>query len=161
MRRLLPMQRSASIAPDGIPGGIEITNGICWPDGTPRRYDSRSEMRRVAKDLGLQNIVRHVAPDPGSDKAPHTVRWVSAPVISEEERIRAWHEHERVNHFPPPKPVTASGVGLVVEENAHLSEIIADCVLKLESSGYNPEADRGVNPPAGGYGQICVRLNRD
>lgn len=33
------------VRPDSIPGGILIEHGLCNPDGTPRRYDSHSEIR--------------------------------------------------------------------------------------------------------------------
>jgi hypothetical protein len=66
-----------SVIPDDIPGGIEIRNGICWPDGSPRRYYSKSEMAKEAKRLGLTNRVEHVVdPRSGSDKAKWTTRWV-------------------------------------------------------------------------------------
>ena len=63
------------VIPDDIPGGILIKNGICNEDGSPRRYYSRSEMKREADRRGLANIVTHVPP-PGSDKSKETVRWV-------------------------------------------------------------------------------------
>lgn len=79
--------KASGIIPDGIPGGVVIRNGICYPDGTPRRFDSHSEMRRAARELGVHSQVRHMPNDPGSDKNPHTTRWVSPPVISEAERV--------------------------------------------------------------------------
>lgn len=54
---------------------VTIAHGICNPDGSPRRYTSKSEMRQVAKALGLVNVVRH-QPLPGSDKSPFTTRHV-------------------------------------------------------------------------------------
>jgi hypothetical protein len=60
---------------DSIPGGIEIKHGLCNLDGTPRRYDSHSEIAAEAKKRGLSNVVVHV-PKPGSDKSPHTTRHV-------------------------------------------------------------------------------------
>ncbi len=66
-----------SVTPDEIPGGVEIRHGICNEDGTPRRYYSRSEMAKEAKRRGLVNHVEHVTnPKSGSDKNPHTTRWV-------------------------------------------------------------------------------------
>jgi hypothetical protein len=72
----LPMP-GGNVITDDIPGGIEIRNGICHDDGTPRRFYSKSEMKRVARQKGLSNHVEHV-PDPrtGSDKSQHTQRWV-------------------------------------------------------------------------------------
>lgn len=59
---------------DDIPGGIEIRHGLCWPDGSPRKFYSHSEMRRAAKEAGLTNRVEHVSTK-HSDKSPHTTRW--------------------------------------------------------------------------------------
>jgi hypothetical protein len=73
-RALLP-GRTANVIPDEIPGGIEIRHGLCNPDGSPKRYYSKSEIAAEAKRRGLTNIVEHRTP-PGSDKAPHTVRWI-------------------------------------------------------------------------------------
>lgn len=64
-----------SVIGDDIPGGIEIRHGLCNEDGSPRRYYSKSEIAAEAKRRDLVNIVRH-APDKGSDKSKHTVKWV-------------------------------------------------------------------------------------
>jgi hypothetical protein len=32
---------------------VYIKHGICWPDGTPKRYRSKSEMREAAFEKGL------------------------------------------------------------------------------------------------------------
>lgn len=53
---------------------ITVEHGACHPDGTPRRFTSKSEMKRVAAQLGWKNEVRHM-PRPGSDKSPHTTKW--------------------------------------------------------------------------------------
>jgi hypothetical protein len=49
----LEPRRAPVVRPDLIPGGMMIAHGICNPDGTPRRYDSHSEMRRAAAERGL------------------------------------------------------------------------------------------------------------
>lgn len=54
---------------------VVVRHGICWPDGTPRHYRFKSEMKAEAKRLGLVNHVEHI-PSRGSDKSPHTSRWV-------------------------------------------------------------------------------------
>ena len=70
-------RKANGVIPDEIPGGVEIRHGLCNPDGTPRRYYSHSEMKAEAKRRGLVNRVEHVTnPRSGSDKNPHTVRWV-------------------------------------------------------------------------------------
>lgn len=38
---------------DDIPGGLLVKNGICWPDGTPRKFYSKSEIRKAADNAGL------------------------------------------------------------------------------------------------------------
>lgn len=65
---------SFNVQDDSIPGGIWIKHGLCNEDGTPKRYDSKSEIRRAEKEKGWTNVVTHVGL-PGSDKSPHTRRW--------------------------------------------------------------------------------------
>src|SRR6478609_2628135 len=50
---------------------VEAKHGICNPDGSPRRYRSKSEMAREAKKRGLVNHVEHM-PSRGSDRSKHT-----------------------------------------------------------------------------------------
>lgn len=54
---------------------VWIRHGICETDGSPKRYTSKTDMRREAEKRGLTNNVRHVG-EPGSDKSRHTSRWV-------------------------------------------------------------------------------------
>lgn len=67
--------RAAPVHGDDIPGGMLIHHGICNPDGSPKRYYSKSEIARAAKQAGLHNHVEHL-PEKGSDKSKHTTRWV-------------------------------------------------------------------------------------
>lgn len=53
---------------------IEIKNGLCNTDGSPRRFTSKAEIARAAKEKGLVNVVEHIG-RPGSDKSKHTTRW--------------------------------------------------------------------------------------
>lgn len=41
----------------------------------PVHFTSRGEKRRYLAEHGLQEFVRHVG-SPGSDKSPHTQRWI-------------------------------------------------------------------------------------
>ena len=67
---------AAPVRQDSIPGGVWIKNGLCHEDGSPRRFDSHSEIAKEAKRQGLTHgATRHV-PSRGSDKNPHTTRWV-------------------------------------------------------------------------------------
>lgn len=60
--------------PDNVPGGIYVKNGLCHEDGTPRRFDSKSEMHRFAKERGYHNHVEHKG-GRGGDRSKHTQRW--------------------------------------------------------------------------------------
>lgn len=54
---------------------VWIKNGICNPDGTPKHYTSKEDIKRAAQASGWENRVEHIGAD-GSDKSKHTVRWV-------------------------------------------------------------------------------------
>lgn len=41
------------IVPDDIPGGILIKHGLCNKDGSPKRYYSKTEIKREANKRGL------------------------------------------------------------------------------------------------------------
>lgn len=69
------LQPKLVVVDDGIPGGILIHNAICHPDGSPKRYDSKSEIRKACEAQGWAPMVRHVG-TAGSDKNPHTTRWI-------------------------------------------------------------------------------------
>jgi hypothetical protein len=67
--------KAPCVIPDGIPGGMLVKHAICNPDGSPRRFDSQSELREYARARGWTNVVEH-KPLPGTDKSPHTTRWI-------------------------------------------------------------------------------------
>lgn len=70
-RAWLPSMRSVGVIDDSIPGGMWIENlGNTW-----RKFYSKSDIARAAKEQGLEPFVRHVG-TPGSDKNKHTTRWV-------------------------------------------------------------------------------------
>jgi hypothetical protein len=60
-----------SVAGDDIPGGFVQEN---FGD-KPEIFYSKKAMARRAKELGLESFVRHVGTN-GTDKSPHTSRWV-------------------------------------------------------------------------------------
>ncbi len=62
--------RAPAVIPDGIPGGVLIEHGICNPDGSARRYYSKSSIRAEAAARGLRNHVEHI------EGSPHTSRWI-------------------------------------------------------------------------------------
>lgn len=49
----LEPRRAAVVRPDSIPGGTLIHHGLCNADGTPRRFDSHSEIRTACAVKGL------------------------------------------------------------------------------------------------------------
>lgn len=91
-RIYLPTNRNNVIG-DDIPGGVLMHNVLCHADGTPRRFDTRNSIVKAAKAKGYTNYVVH-QPPPGTDKSKHTTSWATPPVITEEERLRGWYEHE-------------------------------------------------------------------
>ena len=58
------------VTPDDIPGGIDIRHGLCNPDGSPRRYYSKTEIAKEAARRGYTNHVEHI------DGSKHTSRWI-------------------------------------------------------------------------------------
>ena len=53
----LPKAGTGAVDQDSIEGGVMIAHGICNPDGSPKRYDSKSEIRKALKAAGLENHV--------------------------------------------------------------------------------------------------------
>lgn len=93
--RAVSQGHANGVTDDSIPGGLVIKHGLCWPDGSPRKFYSHSEIRKAEKELGWTNVVEHV-PTRGSDKSPHTINWASAPPAymtpeGEAARLAAWH----------------------------------------------------------------------
>lgn len=43
-----PKVTGTAVIADDIPGGLEIKHGICNSDGTPKKYYSKSEIKRAA-----------------------------------------------------------------------------------------------------------------
>lgn len=52
---LCPLQprRAAVVWQDSIEGGIDIAHGLCHEDGTPKRYYSRTEIKRACDAKGV------------------------------------------------------------------------------------------------------------
>jgi hypothetical protein len=40
------------VVSDGIPGGVLIPHAICNPDGSPKRYDSKTDIKRALNKAG-------------------------------------------------------------------------------------------------------------
>ena len=68
-------EMGASAHAHGDECDITIKHGLCHPDGTPRRFTSKEEIRRAEKSSGWVNHVVHMG-SKGSDKSKHTSRWV-------------------------------------------------------------------------------------
>lgn len=41
------------IATDSLVGGLDVRHGVCWPDGSPRRFDSKTDLKRALNEAGL------------------------------------------------------------------------------------------------------------
>lgn len=54
---------------------VWVSNALCHADGSPRRFTSKAEMKRVAAEKGWTNYVQHIGAQ-GSDKSKHTSRWI-------------------------------------------------------------------------------------
>jgi hypothetical protein len=48
-----PFGSAPGVFSDSIPGGVWIRHGICHDDGTPKRYDSLTDIRKAAAAKGL------------------------------------------------------------------------------------------------------------
>ncbi len=71
--------RGASAGVIGDEIDIKAEHGIPYnPDGTPRRYTSKSHYFRDMRAYGWDNRVTHIGA-PGTDKSPHTVSWNTGP----------------------------------------------------------------------------------
>ncbi len=53
---------------------VMMKHAICNPDGTPKRFTSKAEIKRAAERAGYTNAVTHIGAK-GSDKSKHTTRW--------------------------------------------------------------------------------------
>jgi hypothetical protein len=71
-----PAGNANGVIQDSIEGGIEIRHGLCHPDGTPRKFYSKSEIRAAEKASGWTNAVEHKPDSHGSDRSKHTSRWI-------------------------------------------------------------------------------------
>jgi hypothetical protein len=49
----LEPRRATMVWADDIPGGVEIANAICNPDGSPKRYYSKSEIKLACEVKGI------------------------------------------------------------------------------------------------------------
>lgn len=69
--------KAPGVNADAIPGGIYIRHGLCHADGTPRRFDSKTDIRKAAAKKGLTwgyDSTEHI-PARGTDKNPNTAKW--------------------------------------------------------------------------------------
>lgn len=44
--------QASMIATDSIPGGYYVKHGLCNPDGSPKRFDSKSDIKEAAYESG-------------------------------------------------------------------------------------------------------------
>ena len=72
---------------DDIPGGVDIAHGLCHPDGTPRRYYSRSEIKAAAAAKGLRSWSDFHSEDALKDARVHD-DWLSSGEAKRAKRDR-------------------------------------------------------------------------
>lgn len=76
MERTWLMGRDGASSVHGDECDVMIRHGLCHEDGTPRRYTSKSDIRKEAQRRGVVNHVVHEPDSKGSDKSKHTQRFV-------------------------------------------------------------------------------------
>jgi hypothetical protein len=54
--RQVAVSLAPSVIGDDIPGGVVMEHGVCHDDGTPRKFYSKSEIIRVAREKGLVRV---------------------------------------------------------------------------------------------------------
>ena len=69
-----PRGQAPGVITDNIAGGMEIRHGICHEDGTPRRIDSKTELKQALNEKGL--TIK------GDTPKPYKVKWSGKPVDS-------------------------------------------------------------------------------
>lgn len=86
--------KSAVVWADDIPGGIEIANGICNEDGTPKRYYSRSAIAQACKVKGV--IPYHdVYQEQGNKTLEDARHYTDYLKTSSAQRDKRWRDEAR------------------------------------------------------------------
>ena len=89
-------RRAPTVWVDDIPGGIEITNGICNEDGTPKRYYSKTEIRDACLAKGMMPY--HEIWQEGGNKiladARHRDEWLKSGEAQRARRDREEYRRE-------------------------------------------------------------------
>jgi hypothetical protein len=53
---------------------VTIKHALCWPNGEPRRFRSRTELKKAEQAAGYTNYVVHQGTKHG-DRSKHTTKW--------------------------------------------------------------------------------------
>jgi hypothetical protein len=92
-------RKSSAIWVDDIPGGVEMTNGICNEDGTPKRYYSKSAIRAACKEKGV--VPYHDVYSEGGNQTLSDARqredWLKTSTAKREKRWRDEARRERTH----------------------------------------------------------------
>jgi hypothetical protein len=92
-------RKANAIWVDEIPGGLEISNGICNEDGTPKRYYSKSAIREACKAKGV--IPYHDVYSEGGNQtlsdARHREDWLRTSTAQREKRWRDEARREKAH----------------------------------------------------------------
>lgn len=92
---VVPRRSAPVVRPDSIPGGLLIHHGLCNPDGTPRRYDSHSEIALECQKRGLVKWTDVWTEDKTKDARVHD-DWLRS---SEAQRARAQRVEARQEKY--------------------------------------------------------------
>lgn len=92
---LEPRRAQYAVWQDTIEGGLEISNGICNEDGTPKRYYSWSEIAAACKAKGV--IPYHDVYAEGGNRTLEDARHREDWIKSDENR-RARRDRDEIRH---------------------------------------------------------------
>lgn len=91
---LEPRPVGMALRPDSIPGGLVIEHGLCNADGTPRRYDSHSEIRLECAKRNLMPWGEMWSEDRTKDARVHA-DWQRSGEAQRAKRLRDEARQER------------------------------------------------------------------
>lgn len=102
-----PRPVSYVVRPDSIPGGLVIAHGLCHEDGTPRRYDSRSDINLECAKRGLMPWSEAYTEDRTKDARVHA-DWLRSGEAQRQkaERDEMRRAGVRPTATPPPMPAS-------------------------------------------------------
>ena len=86
--------KTPAVRPDSIPGGLWIHHGLCNEDGTPRRYDSQTEITEACRAKGLARWTDGYSEDRTKDARVHD-DWLKSGEAQQARRDRVEARQEK------------------------------------------------------------------